>query len=311
MIRPKPDSAQAHWLHGCTLLAQEKPDEAIGEFRAAIRIDPDSAEAHGCLGAVLADQGRADEAITECRTAIRLKPDNAWAHAGLGLALECQGKLEEAIAECRTAIRLKPDVPEAHSVLGAALADQGKTEEALAECRTAIRLKPNSAEPHCVVGAALADQGKAEEAIAEFRTAIQLKPNYAEALVRLAFELVVSPERPRRDYEEGLQHARKAVELVATDADFAKTLALAEYRCGHWVESLAAGKRSMESQNGGDASDWFFQALAHWQTGDKDEARKWFHKAVDWTKEKAPNDVELRRFWEEAAALLGQPGPDA
>ena len=52
-------------------------------------------------------------------------------------------------------------------------------------------------------------------------------------------------------------------------------------------------------------------AMAHWQKGDKDQARNWFDKAVAWTEEKAPNDAGLRQFWAEAAELLGQPGPDA
>ena len=33
--------------------------------------------------------------------------------------------------------------------------------------------------------------------------------------------------------------------------------------------------------------------MALWQKGDKDEARKWFDKAVAWTKEKDPKNVEL------------------
>ncbi len=56
---------------------------------------------------------------------------------------------------------------------------------------------------------------------------------------------------------------------------------------------------------------WFFQALSLWQKGDKDEARKWFDKAVAWTKEKEPENKELRQFWAEAAGLLGQPGPSS
>jgi tetratricopeptide (TPR) repeat protein len=108
-----------------------------------------------------------------------------------------------------------------------------------------------------------------------------------------------------------LVHARKAAELAPKDGNIYNTLALAEYRAGHWNESIAASARSVALGNGGNAHDWLFLALAHWQKGDKDEARKWFHKAVDWIKEKDPKNVELRRFWEEAAELLGQPGPDA
>jgi tetratricopeptide (TPR) repeat protein len=118
------------------------------------------------------------------------------------------------------------------------------------------------------------------------------------------------PKRPRRDYEEGLQHARKAVELLPTDGTVANTLALAEYRSGHWLESIAASERSLALQSGDRQNGWFLLAMAHCQKGDNDEARGWFDKAVARTKDQAPGDAESRRFWVEAAELLGRPGPD-
>ena len=67
------------------------------------------------------DQGKLDEAVAEYRAAIRLKPDYAEAHYNLGIALTDQGKLDEAVAEYRAAIRLQPDYAEAHYNLGIAL----------------------------------------------------------------------------------------------------------------------------------------------------------------------------------------------
>jgi hypothetical protein len=87
-------------------------------------------------------------------------------------------------------------------------------------------------------------------------------------------------------------------------------LALAEYRVGHWTESLAASERSMALSNGGHVLNWFLMALASWQKGEKDKARSWFDKAAQMT-EKHPDDVELRQLWTEAAELLGRPGPGA
>ncbi|MGO9465163.1 MAG: tetratricopeptide repeat protein [Isosphaeraceae bacterium] len=310
-IRLKPDHADAHTSLGTALDDQGKLEEAVAEFRTAIRLEPDDADAHYNLGIALRKQVKLEEAVAEFRTAIRLKPDDADARYGLGLALKAQGKLEEAVAEYLTAIRLNPGDAEAHFSLGNALHDQGKPEEAVAEYRTAIRLKPDFAGPHYNLGTALRAQGKLEEAVAELRTAIRLEPDFADAHNGLAWALVVPPKRPRQDYDEGLQHARKAVELAPNGANSYRTLTLAEYRSGHWTESLAAGERAMALRKDPHASDWFLRALAHWQRGDKDEARKWFHKAVDWTKEKDPKNVELRRFWAEAAELLGQPGPNA
>ena len=59
--------------------------------------------AHINLGNALGNQRKLEEAVAEFRTAIRLKPDDALAHYNLGVALIEQGKLAEAIAEFRKA----------------------------------------------------------------------------------------------------------------------------------------------------------------------------------------------------------------
>ena len=308
-IRLKPEFAHAHNTLGNALRDQGKLDEAIAEYRLAIRLKPDFAIGHSNLGNALRDQGKLDEAIAEYRDAIRFKPDLADPHSGLAHALRDEGKLADAIVEYREAIRLKTETRQAHANLGNSLRDQGNLADASIAFRQAFRLKPDLAAFHTNLGAALHAQGKQEEAIAEYREAIRLKPDFAGAHNNLAWALVLSRKRPQREYDEGLAHARKAVELAKKGVNSHSTLALAEYRSGHWTESLAASERAMALQKGPYAYDWFFQAMARWQKGDKDEARKCFDKAVVWTKANDPKNVELRQFWTEAAELLGQPGP--
>jgi hypothetical protein len=60
----------------------------------------------------------------------------------------------------------------------------------------------------------------------------------------------------------------------------------------------------MELRNGGDAIDWFFLAMAHWQLGDKPQARTWYNKAVPWMEKNQPENEELLRFRAEATTLL-------
>ncbi len=62
---------------------------------------PTSPSTHYNLGIALKRQGKLEEAIAEFRAAIRINPDDAEAHFHLGNALNGQGKLEEAIAEYR------------------------------------------------------------------------------------------------------------------------------------------------------------------------------------------------------------------
>jgi hypothetical protein len=63
----------------------------------------------------------------------------------------------------------------------------------------------------------------------------------------------------------------------------------------------------MDLTKGGDSFDWFIMAMAHARLDDKDEARKWFDRAVVWMDKNKPQDEELRRFRTEAATVLAQP----
>jgi tetratricopeptide (TPR) repeat protein len=91
----------------------------------------DGCAAEGELAYVLGGQGKLDEAIAEYRAAIRLKPEYADARVNLGETLGRPGKLDEAIAEFGEAIRLKPELAEAHCALGHILMRQGDYARAL------------------------------------------------------------------------------------------------------------------------------------------------------------------------------------
>ena len=56
---------------------QDRLDEAIREFQAALRIKPDYAKAHYNLGAAYAKHGRLDEATCELTAAAQLGSQRA------------------------------------------------------------------------------------------------------------------------------------------------------------------------------------------------------------------------------------------
>jgi tetratricopeptide (TPR) repeat protein len=88
---------------------------------------------------------RLDEAIAEYREAIRLKKDHVWAHYTLGGFLARKGLLHEAITEYREAIHFNKDFAEAHCNLGEVLEQQGRFREALIERRRGHELGPKQA----------------------------------------------------------------------------------------------------------------------------------------------------------------------
>jgi serine/threonine-protein kinase len=82
-------------------LIQGRLDEAITEFREAVRLNQGDAIARNSLGHLLFDTGRLDEAIAEYREAIRLKADYAEVHCNLGNALRSQGDYVGSLAMYR------------------------------------------------------------------------------------------------------------------------------------------------------------------------------------------------------------------
>jgi tetratricopeptide (TPR) repeat protein/serine/threonine protein kinase len=304
-IEIDPKEANAHNNLGYALKEQKKLDEAIACYRKAIELDPNHADAHNNLGNALQEEKKLDEAIACYRKAIELRPTFAMAHTNLGNALQGQKKLDEAITCYRKAIEIEPTFAMAHNNLGYALKGQKKLNEAIACYRKAIELDPTFAMAHKNLGYALKEQKQMNEAIACYRKAIELDPNYANAHNDLAWLLASCADPKVRDAKRAVDHAKKAVDLKPGAGTLWNTLGVAQYRAGDWNAAIAALAKSNDLLKGNHLSfNGFFLAMAQWQLGNKDEARKWYDQAVEWMEKNKPEDEELRRFRAEAESLL-------
>src|SRR6185436_14276713 len=83
--------------------------------------------------------------------------------------------------------------------------------------------------------------------------------------------------------------AEEALRLKPQDDAFYNTLGAAFYRAERCQEAVATFERSVELRKGGDSNDWFFLAMAYCQLGDKDKAREWHDRAVQWMDENQPS----------------------
>ena len=176
---PEKDLPEPHYNLGLALHDLGRLDEGVAEYREAMRLWSgglwkDGADACYKFGNHLIARGLPDNAVLDYREAIRLKKDFAEAHGNLGVALYDRGRLDEAVAEYREAIRLKKDYAEAHNNLGVALYDLGRLDEAVAEYREAIRIKKDYAEAHCNLGNLLMEKGQFAEALKELRLGHEL-----------------------------------------------------------------------------------------------------------------------------------------
>jgi serine/threonine protein kinase/Flp pilus assembly protein TadD len=299
-----PDDFWINFTLGNGLQDNKRWDEGAGYFRAAIALRPESVAAHNKLGWMLYQMKRLDQAIREYNTAIALDPKIPMSHKDLGVVLYAKNQLDEAIREHRTAVALDPKWAAAHAGLGAALYAKNQLDEAIHEYRTAIELDPKDAAAHDSLGIVLYAKNQPDEAIREHRTAIDLDPTFAQAYNDLSWILATCPTPRLRDPRRAVESAKKAVELAPRDGGFWNTLGIAQYYAGNWKEAVAALEKSMPFRKGGDSNDWFFLAMAYWQLGEKEKARQWFDRAVQWMDKNMPKDQELGRFRAEAAELL-------
>jgi tetratricopeptide (TPR) repeat protein len=236
----QPDNAGARLNLGVALQRQGKLDEAIVQYREAIRIKRDYPVAHHNLGNVLLVKKQNDAAIAEYKEAIRLDPKSAAPHHGLGNVLLDKKQYDAAIAEYKEAIRLDPKFAMPHNGLGNVLRDKKHYDAAIAECKEAIRLDPNFAMPHYNLGNVLSDKEQYDAAIAEFKEAIRLDPNYALPHNGLGRVL-----HYKRQYDAAIAEYKEAIRLDPNDAAQHHGLGLTLYRKGRLDEAIAEYKEAL------------------------------------------------------------------
>jgi tetratricopeptide (TPR) repeat protein len=244
------------------------------------------------------DAGRSQDAEKALQQAIKGAesmcirfPTYAWAPARLACIYNHVGNKHQSdgrIAEAEAAYRKALEVSE-------------KSARALQHTELRCRLADS-----CLnLGLLLRMGGRHAEADRVFRKPFEQELISADACNNVAWGLATDTARPLRPPELAVAFARKAVELAPADGAVWTTLGVAQFRAKNWQESINALQKSQELRKGGDSVGWFFLAMAHWQLGNKDEARRSYDRAVEWMDRHKPNDEELRRFRSEAAERMG------
>jgi tetratricopeptide (TPR) repeat protein/serine/threonine protein kinase len=255
--------------------------------------------------------------------------DLCQAYTFLGLALESAGRLEESVKTDRRALaateQLAADFPKepiyqrqlaiCHRNLGVMLLKTARADEAELHFRKLLTIceehpdLPDAADlrVQSLFGLAqvLVKSGRHEDAGKTYLRLVELKPASAMGNNNAAWFLATCADAKFRNPARAVEMAKKATELVPQEGTNWNTLGAAQYRAGDWKAAIAALEKSMDLRKGGDSFDWFFLAMARWQLGDKEKARTWFDKAVQWMDKNQPADEELGRFRAEAAGLLG------
>jgi len=136
--------AAAHILIAQVHQYRRAHDQAEVETGKAIALQPTDADTLAALGYYLRLAGRPDEAIGYFETAMRLDPFYPpWYDSWLGGAYQLAGRYDDAIRIVRKLIDKSPDYLPAHLTLVATYMLSGREAEARAEAAEVMRLNPD------------------------------------------------------------------------------------------------------------------------------------------------------------------------
>ncbi len=184
----------AHNNFGNALADEGREQEAMAQYREAVRINPSDPDALANLARLLFKEGETGEAMAQYQEALRINPESAPIHEYLGMDLFRMGRVNEAAGEFREALRIDPEYADAHICLGNVMLSQGRAEDAMAEYRSVLQIDPAdtlAGNNICRALILLFQQGHAEEAAAEARQTLELAPG--NTIIRNALERMTAP----------------------------------------------------------------------------------------------------------------------
>ena len=221
---------------GEVYLKQGNFEDAARTYKDAIRLNPKDASPVLGLGKTYIKQGHLDTAIPTIEKAIEIQVDNTEAHYQLAQIYIKRGEKEKAasamaffktlsqtdplLEKAEMWVKKHPDDARGYNNLGIVYLARRRFADAVANYKHAISLAPNLATAHYNLGHVYHKQGKIVHAITAYQQAIAADTALAIAHNNIA----VGYTELKTNLDKALVHARTAVRLAPTDANYWDTL---------------------------------------------------------------------------------------
>ncbi len=314
-IHIAPADPAALRARGLLRASQDKPEQALSDFNAALERQPDHVPTLEAKLVVLLELKRYDEALTVVAQLRQLKPKSVSPLVQEARIHALQENYEAALHNLDQAEKLEPDNVAVLLLRGTVYQQMDKNDEALADVEKALELQPELEPAKRLRAVLLAGTGKFDLAIEQLAELIKGDPKDLESLLQLAM-FYQANEEPRKAielYSEALEQDPKnpfalrgradaylsVGEHAKAIADYEKALEVDPENTGvlnnlAWVlatspfDELRSGKRAIELATKAceltqykEAHILSTLAAGYAETGDFQTARKWSEKAVE------------------------------
>ncbi|MFH1338984.1 MAG: tetratricopeptide repeat protein [Candidatus Omnitrophota bacterium] len=233
----------------------DKLEEALREYKTAVRQDPRNPQLHLSLAAALIKQNKLKESIPELKQAIKLasageasqsESISIEAHTILALVYSLQGKMDEANLEyeevLRGALAVDPQNVRIHKSLGQLYLRQEKLSDAQKTYEFIVDLAPSDPEARFYLGTIYEERGERPKAIEEFKAALKLNPEYPDALNSLGYLYA----EESINLEEAEQLIKKALEYESNNGAYIDSLGWVYFNQGRYQEAVRELERAVQ-----------------------------------------------------------------
>ena len=184
-LAKNPDSWMAHHNLGTELFQQNRVDEALEHYQAAVAIHPGGDVEQADLGAALMEKGLDTDAIPHFEAALAINPRLFAAQNNLALAYDHVGNFDQAVTHFKMALQINTNTPGTLMNLASVFQQHGQLDEAI-KCYRQITVQfPTEVEPWRQLGAALSANGQAGEEVMAYRQGLVFNTNNVSLLLDL------------------------------------------------------------------------------------------------------------------------------
>ncbi|NIQ96729.1 MAG: tetratricopeptide repeat protein [Desulfuromonadales bacterium] len=289
-----PANLALHYYLGVALLVENRPAEAVREFRRAYPAFADSIEMNYNLGLALTRVGDADSAqlyLEQAETLGAMDSEQIYplpsAYYNIGLLYLEAGRTREALRIFKKVLGLAPDRVDIHRLLGEIYAREGRDDEATEAFKTYLENYPGDAEVREYLFAITfnralkaLDRDRLEDARRGFEKALQISPGSPVATYYLGLiayrqeqwgETVRRLSGPYADYPEDLRRAARSLLYNA---------ALALQKAGQ-PDLAARAVASLLERHPNDNKVLYLAGNIHLDLEDFTTARRYFERLLD------------------------------
>jgi eukaryotic-like serine/threonine-protein kinase len=277
-----PDDAESLNQRGWLFTQQKKWPEAVADLEHLLRLHPGDSDTCWLLGEAYLETGELAGALATFSRLLERAPKDDQTRFQRGLTALALGQPSLAVDDFSRILAADPDLNRVRYRRARALIRLGRHRDALADLNILVSKERNDYMLYLLRGTSFEALGDLEHARFDRDKANSLLPKDPRPLNERAWKLATGPVA-RRDPEQALALAQRAVALDPGNPQHLNTLGVALYRSGQYAEAILVLERSYAAGKGtGGAFDLFFLAMSHQKLEHTSQAKECYDRAVRW-----------------------------